>query len=51
MTGQTPSEDSGVHELYEEYADVITEFSDPEKVRAIELDFKPLKDIGKEAEP
>ncbi|CAN8006141.1 unnamed protein product, partial [Ixodes pacificus] len=37
--------DSGVHELYEEYADVITEFSDPEKVRAVELDFNPLKDI------
>ncbi|EEC12564.1 ribonucleoprotein, putative [Ixodes scapularis] len=46
VTGQTQSEDSGVHELYEEYADVITEFSDPEKVRAVELDFNPLKDIG-----
>ncbi|XP_040355214.1 uncharacterized protein LOC121045875 [Ixodes scapularis] len=45
VTGQTQSEDSGVHELYEEYADVITEFSDPEKVRAVELDFNPLKDI------
>ncbi|CAN8001841.1 unnamed protein product [Ixodes hexagonus] len=45
VTGDTQSPDSGVHELYEEYADVITEFSSPEKIRAVELDFKPLKDI------
>ncbi|XP_077495157.1 uncharacterized protein LOC144106269 [Amblyomma americanum] len=42
---QTQSPDSGVHELYDEYADVVTEFSAPEKVRAVELDFKPLHNI------
>ncbi|KAK8780993.1 hypothetical protein V5799_017668 [Amblyomma americanum] len=42
---QAQSPDSGVHELYDEYADVVTEFSAPEKVRAVELDFKPLHNI------
>ncbi|XP_075729443.1 uncharacterized protein LOC119164927 isoform X1 [Rhipicephalus microplus] len=45
QTSETQSPDSGVHELYDEYADVVTEFSAPEKVRAVELEFKPLVDI------
>ncbi|XP_075525397.1 uncharacterized protein LOC142557435 [Dermacentor variabilis] len=45
LTVQAQSPDSGVHELYDEYADVVTEFSAPEKVRAVELEFKPLADI------
>ncbi|KAH9363293.1 hypothetical protein HPB48_006399 [Haemaphysalis longicornis] len=47
QTGQLPqSPDSGVYELDEEYADVVTELSAPEKVRAVELDFEPREDIA-----
>lgn len=34
-----------MYELDEEYADVVTELSAPEKVRAVELDFEPREDI------
>lgn len=44
-TCEAQSPDSGIHELYEEYAEVITEFSAPERIRIVELEFIPVKDI------
>lgn len=45
-TNSSSSWDSGVYELDEEYSHVITENSDPEKVKQVDSEFIPKDDLG-----
>lgn len=47
-TNSSGSWDSGVYELDDEYAYIITEHSDPEKVRLVDSEFIPKDKLGKE---